>query len=243
MGGLVERLAQLQQERDAARAELQEFVYTVSHDLRAPLRHITAFAQIIAEDLSDMPPDIAAHLVTIRQAVKLLTQQLDGLAALSRLVRQEVQGVVVDTTAVIQQVVEELAPRYAGRAVRWQVAPDFPPVLGDAALLGQVLMQVLDNACKFTRARSPAIITLSWQKLSASQCQISVQDNGTGFSPQQADRLFKVFSKLHPAREFEGLGLGLVQCRKMLARMGGSISVAGALDAGCCVTLTLPVSL
>ena len=84
--------------------------------------------------------------------------------------------------------------------------------------------------------------TLSWQKLSASQCQITVQDNGIGFNPQQADRLFQVFSRLHPTREFEGLGLGLVQCRKMLSRMGGSISVTGELDAGCCVTLTLPVS-
>lgn len=242
LDGLVKRLAQLQQERDAARAELQEFVVTVSHDLRAPLRHISAFAQIIAEDLVDMPPEIAGHLDTIRQSAQLLTQQLDGLAKLSRLVRQEVELALIDTTTVIQQAVDELAPRHAGRVIQWKLAADFPQVVGDAALLRQVLLQVLDNASKFTGNRSPACITLSWQKVQPRQCQISVQDNGVGFNPAQADRLFKVFSKLHSSRDYAGLGLGLLQCRKLLERMGGRISVDGSPDAGCCVTLTLPTS-
>lgn len=233
------QLAQLQQQLDAARADLQDFVYTVSHDLRAPLRHITAFAQIIAEDLVDMPPDIADHLATVRQSAQLLTQQLDGLAALSRLGQQPVQLSTVDTAALLRELVAALSLRQGDRLLHWQLAPDLPEVLADAAVLRQVFERVLDNALKFTRACTPAEVAVSWRALADGRCQISVQDNGVGFNPQQADRLFKVFGKLHSVREFEGLGLGLVQARKLMEHMGARISIAGQAQEGCCVSLQL----
>ncbi len=238
-GGLVGRLAQLERERDAARAELQEFVYTVSHDLRAPLRHITSFAQIIAEDLPGMPADIAAHLATIRQSAQLLTQQLDGLAMLSRLGGQTLTLGAVDTAALVRDVVDDLARQLPQRQVQWHIAPDLPVVQADAAMLRQVLVNVLDNALKFTRHREVADISVSWQPLDGGQSCIRVQDNGVGFAPQQADKLFKVFGKLHLPREFEGLGLGLVQARKLLESMGGQISITGEVQQGCCVSLDL----
>ncbi|MBK9439878.1 MAG: two-component sensor histidine kinase [Comamonadaceae bacterium] len=236
------QVAELRQQLEAARTELQEFTYTVSHDLRAPLRHINAFAQIIEEDLPDMPPDIAGHLATIRQSAQLLTNQLDGLTALSRLGQQVVQVEPVDADAVVHSVIETLYQQVLPRQLQWQVAADIPPVLADAGLLGQVLTQLLDNACKFTRGREPATINVSWVALPEGRCGLSVQDNGVGFRPEQAGQLFKVFARLHPAREFDGLGLGLVFCRKMMLRMGGSISIEAAEDAGCCVRLTLPLA-
>jgi len=236
------QLTDLRQQLEAARAELQEFTYTVSHDLRATLRHINAFAQIIEEDLPDMPSDIAGHLATIRQSAQLLTQQLDGLTVLSRLGHLAVHLEPVDTGAVVRGVVETLRQQVLPRELAWRVPDDLPPVLADARLLDQVFTLLLDNACKFTRGREVATINVSWTALPDGRCCLSVQDNGVGFKPEQAGQLFKVFARLHPVREFEGLGLGLVLCRKMLLRMGGSISIEGAEGAGCCVRLSLPLA-
>jgi signal transduction histidine kinase len=188
------------------------------------------------------------HLATIRGAAQLLTQQLEGLAQLSRIANQPLQVHVVDLAALVHQLADELSQRVPGRRVQWQLAGDVPHVLADPDVLRQVLMQVLDNALKFSRGREPDVIALSWRRVPATlanqaECiEISLQDNGIGFAPEQADKLFKVFGKLHPTREFEGLGLGLVLARKWLARMGGLIRIEGALDSGCCVLITLPVA-
>ena len=269
-------VARLTRELAQVRAEFQDFVHSVSHDLRAPLRHINAFSKILEEDLSNPPPDILGHLNTIRQAAQLLTQQLDGLTALSRLGQQPLKLQAVPLVPLAQSVVDELAQRHPERQVQWRVAPDMPLVLADADLLRQLLVHLLDNALKFSRSRAPAQVTLSWQvagPLVAGQpadvapleqgadpaanqgsdqvadhaggarlCQISVTDNGVGFAPAQAHKLFKVFARLHPARDYDGLGLGLVSCRKIVARLGGSIDITAQPDAGCCVTVILPMA-
>ena len=264
-------LAQLQRQLDAARAELAQFTYIVSHDLRAPLRHINAYALIIAEDWPDMPADMAAHLDTIRQSAQLLTRQLEGLTQLSRLGTQPVNLQSVNVSAMVRELVDALGapvptqaqthspaqpPTPTPSQVLWQLAADVPPVLADAALLRQLLAQVLDNALKFSSSRAPAQISLTWQmapaQASASTgadpgagapaCQITLSDNGVGFAPEQAKALFQVFGRLHPAREFEGLGLGLVQCRKIAERMGCAIAIAAEVNVGCRVTITLPLT-
>lgn len=245
---------ELQRQLDAARAELQDFTYTVSHDLRAPLRHIHAFAKIVQEDLINPPPDILSHLATIQQAAQLLTNQLDGLTRLARLGTQPMQPQAVDVSALVQALANELAQLHP--AVTWQLAPDVPLVWADAQALHQVLALVLDNALKFSRSRPVPKVTLSWQLAAepvptadvlpgagqpahAKVCQISIADNGIGFAPEQAGKLFKVFAKLHPARDHDGLGLGLVSSRKLMERLGGSIDITAQVDAGCRVTLTL----
>lgn len=241
-------VAQLRAELAQTQAELQDFVYTVSHDLRAPLRHIFAYAQVIEEDWPDAPPEMRGHLATIRGAAQSLTQQLDGLALISRIANQPLRLQAVDVSALVREVVSELSQRAPESQVNWQLAGDVPPVQADADGLRQVLTQVLDNALKFSRGRDPAAVELAWRHLPFSEVnlveviEISVRDNGAGFAPEQADKLFKVFGKLHPAREFEGMGLGLVLARKWLARMGGLIRVEGALDGGCCVLISLPVA-
>jgi light-regulated signal transduction histidine kinase (bacteriophytochrome) len=234
---------QLQSQLEAARAELQEFTYTVSHDLRAPLRHITAFAQVIAEDWPDMPADMAGHLATIRQSAQLLARQIDGLTQLSRLGQQSLSLQTVDVGAVAQEVALEVAARYPQQRVQWQMPANWPQVTADAALLRQLLVNLMDNAVKFSAGREPAVVSLTWHRLSDARCQISVQDHGMGIESAQAKALFKVFGRLQAAQHLPGLGLGLVVSRKILERLDGTISVDGTPGLGCCVTVTLPILL
>lgn len=247
------QLAQLQRQLDASHAELQEFTYVVSHDLRAPLRHIHAYAQIIAEDWPELPDELASHLATIRQSAQLLSSQLDGLAQLSRLGAHAVNLQPVQVSALAHEVADELAVLYPEVDVVWQLADDVPPVWADTCLLRQVLQQLLGNALKFSRGQTPAQISLGWQSgpdlpvdgpggqpsPGPSIC-LTLRDNGVGFRPDQAQALFKAFGKLHPAREFCGLGLGLLQCRRIIERLGGSIQITAAPDSGCVVTICLP---
>jgi len=253
-------LEHLQRQLEATRAELQDFVSTVSHDLRAPLRHINAYAQVIAEDWPELPAEMADHLSTIRESAQLLSRQLDGLTQLSRLAGLPVSLEPVNVSTLVREVADDVAKHASNTAVNWQLARDVPPVLADKTMLRQVLVQLLGNALKFSRGRDTAQISLSWQSTAAGQshpseqsnalgpeadrptCCIRITDQGIGFRPEQAGKLFKVFGKLHPAREFEGLGLGLLQCRKLMERQGGTISISGALDQGCCVTLHLPLA-
>ncbi|MBK1684673.1 sensor histidine kinase [Rhodoferax fermentans] len=249
---LIQELAQLQRQLDASRAELQEFTYVVSHDLRAPLRHIQAYAQIIAEDWPELPDELASHLGTIRQSAQLLTRQLDGLAQLSRLGSQvlDLQPVFVGTLA--REVADELAALHPDVDVLWQLADDVPPVQADPCLMRQVLQQLLGNALKFSRGRAPVQIALGWQLEPAPSAEaeaaapasirLTLRDNGVGFRPEQAQALFKVFGRLHPACEFEGLGLGLLLCRRILERLGGAIQITATPDQGCEVTVCLPVA-
>jgi signal transduction histidine kinase len=247
-GDQAAEFVRLQHELAQAQSELQDFVYTVSHDLRAPLRHIFAYAQVIEEDWPDAPPEMRGHLATIRGSAQLLTQQLEGLTQLSRIANQPLQLQAVDVVALTRSVADELMQRKPARQVQLQLASDVPQVEADILGLHQVLIHLLDNALKFSRGREPAVITLAWRRLPATVAnqaaciEISLQDYGIGFAPEQSDNLFKVFGKLNPAREFEGLGLGLVLARKWLARMHGSIRIEGVLNGGCCVLITLPVA-
>jgi len=233
----------LQRELAQARSELEDFTHSVSHDLRASLRHVNAYVQLIHEDLGqDMSTELAAHLNTVRQAAAQMTRQIDGLTELSRLGRIELHCDVLALAPLAQEVIMALAPTLDGRPIEWQVAADIPPLRADAALLGQVLTHLLSNAVKATRTRSPARITISWQMHSSGGCALTVTDNGIGFKPQYAQQLFHVFQRLHPAREFEGLGMGLALSRKIIERHGGTVWASGAVEAGCSVSFTLPLA-
>ena len=236
-------IARLQRELALARAELQDFTYSVSHDLRASLRHVSAYAQIIQEDLgAQLTPDIAAHLATVQQAAKQMARQIEGLAELSRLTRLELQLTRLDLGQLLRGALAELVSTTAGRALHWQLAPDIPALQGDAVLIRQALAHLLSNALKFTAQRAVAEIELSWQAHGSGQCALTVSDNGAGFNPQYQDKLFHAFGRLHGAREFEGLGMGLALTRKIVERHGGAVWAQGTPDAGCRVTFTLPLA-
>lgn len=230
-------VADLKRELQVARDELQAFTSTVSHDLRAPLRHINAFAQIIEEDWPDLPAEVAGHLTSIRQSAQLLTRQLDGLTSLSRLAQQPLHRALLDASALVADAAATLSQDQLPRQIDWQIASELPQVWADAAMMQQVLGCVLDNAAKFTRCRNPALIQVGGECLPDGGAVLTIADNGVGFKSEQADQLFKVFARLHPVHEFDGLGLGLVLSRKLMARMGASIAITAEPGRGCTVQL------
>lgn len=233
----------LQRELGQARAELEDFTYSVSHDLRASLRHVTAYVQIIQEDLDDqVGAAMTSHLDTVSQAARQMGRQIDGLMELSRLTRADLQLTTVDAGQLVRDVVEALAPASEARTIAWQVAPDFPALRCDGVLVRQALTYLLSNAMKFTASRAVAEIKVQWQMQDHNRCELTVSDNGVGFNPQYGKKLFHAFQRLHGAREFEGLGMGLALTRRIVERHGGAVSADGAPDAGCSIRFTLPLA-
>lgn len=235
--------ARLQRALEQAHLELEDFTYSVSHDLRASLRHVTAYLQIIDEDAGDLLDEANhAHLQTAGEAARQMGRLMDGLMELARLGRVELHPSAVALGTLVAEVQQMLAPELAQRAVRWQIAPDLPTVWGDAALLRQALLQIVGNALKFSPQAQPVVIEIAWRLDGAGRCELSVRDEGVGFRPEQAAKLFRAFTRLHRAAEFPGIGMGLALARKIVERHGGSISAAAQPGAGCCVSLRLPLA-
>jgi len=235
------RIAALQSELAAVRAEMQDFTATVSHDLRAPLRHIVSYVQLVQEDAGpQLEPEVLDFLATISDSARHMGVLLDGLTTLSRVGLAPLELGPVSLQELVQAVRADLIAKNPQRAVEWQVADDLPAVLADATLLHQALTHVLGNALKFTAPRAIAQIDISVVPGAPDgYVALQVRDNGVGYNPAQQDRLFRVFGRLHSTNQFEGIGMGLVLTRKILARMGGTVCAQGMLDAGCCVELKL----
>lgn len=230
-----------QRQLAAAKAGLADYAYTVSHDLRANLRHITAYVELVREELGDSPgAELATYLDTVTNAAQLMGRQIDGLTRWSQLDRVELVETTLDMQALIDEARRALEGEAEDRQILWQVAQDFPALHGDGALLRELLGLLLSNALKFTRTRAQAVIQIGWQRPEEGGCLVFVRDNGVGFNRRQRDKLFHVFQRLHSGNEFEGLGLGLALARKIVALHGGSIRVEGEPDAGCQISFTLP---
>ena len=243
-----QRIASLEAELAAARAEMQAFTATVSHDLRAPLRHITSFAQLLQEEagpaLGDEAQEFLGH---ITGSAKHLAQMLDALLALSRVgtVPMHLQRVALDEllAVLVRERVRDLQTRQPERTVRWTQASDLPAVQADASMLTAALGQVLDNAVKFTAQRADAAIDINARvDATTGAVHCTVSDNGMGFKPDQAAKLFQPFIRLHSSSQFAGLGMGLALARKSLARMGAEVAISAAPEAGCRVTVVLPAA-
>lgn len=234
------QIAVLEAELAAARAELQEFSYTVSHDLRADLRHILAFSEILEEDVGpQLDAQARSHLATISTAARHMGGLMDGLMAYSRLGTVPLQVTLVEPKGMVQDVCLALQACHPQREIEWRVAPGLPAVQADATLLRQVLEHLLDNAVKFTAPRAPAVIEFGWD---ASSSAFFVRDNGVGFNAAHQAKLFHVFQRLHSQTQFAGLGMGLALTRKIVERHGGWVWAEGEVDAGCCTRFTLPLA-
>lgn len=237
-----QQIAQLQQQLAQAGQALEDFTYSVSHDLRASLRHVSAYLKIIREDLgSGDPAAIVSHLDTAGNAAAHMARLMDGLQELSRVGRAEMQRCSLDFSRLISDVRHQLEADTAQRKIEWQVAPDLPKVWGDMALLGQMLVQLLGNALKFTRDCPVARIEVGWERRDDGSCELRIRDNGVGFDPRFQDRLFRVFQRLHSPKQFEGIGIGLALARRVVERHGGRIWASGAMGAGCQISFTLPL--
>ena len=234
---------QLQRELLQARAELEEFTQSVSHDLRASLRHVTSYVQIVVEELGDgLKPDVAAHLQTVTQAAHHMGRQIDGLTELSCLTGLLMQWTEVDLGALVRDVQRLLAPEPPGRMIEWHLAPDLPVLRGDVLMLRQVLTHLFSNALKFSAAQAITQIKLQWHRADDGWCAVTVTDNGVGFNPDYAGQLFHAFKRLHSPREFEGMAMGLALTRKIIERHGGTVWATAAPKLGCSVSFTLPMA-
>ncbi|WP_066253624.1 PAS domain-containing sensor histidine kinase [Hydrogenophaga flava] len=234
---VVERTEQLL----AANKDLESFSYSVSHDLRSPLRHISSFVSLLEEHLADKGDDTTQrYLGTIGNSARHMSQLIDGLLAFSRLGRSAVNVMPVDFTMLVEAVVSQIAHDTEGRVVDWVVAPDLPVVQGDALLLREVWANLLGNAFKYTRPRERARIEVGWSVDPAVGYTFYVKDNGVGFDTKYAQKLFGVFQRLHRASEFEGTGIGLALTRRILERHGGSIWAESQQGEGSTFHFSLP---
>lgn len=238
LADLQHRLQQSEAHNAALQAELEHFVRNVSHDLRAPLRHITAYAPLVREMLAE-GEDPGPCLDTLEQSARSMARMVDALLELSRLSRIPLQMAAVPMATLVAEAQRALLPETLGRSIHWQLPADWPAVQGDAALLRQVWEYALSNALKFTRARPVAQIDLGWEHV-AGGTTFWLCDNGVGFNPASSGAMFDLFQRLHAASAFEGAGVGLALARQIVQRHGGSMAAQGVVDGGCTLCFTLP---
>ena len=219
--------------------ELESVSYTISHDLRAPLRHIEAFSTLLSQHLADKLDSASAeYLGVITQSAQQMAGLLDGVLAYSRLCRREVHLAPVSLDHAVNAVLKELKLEMEARAIDLRVDA-LPGVEGDPWMIREILSQLLRNAIKFTRTRERASISVS---ATADQHDVilRIQDNGIGFDPEYGNKLFGLFQRLHNDPQFEGRGIGLAHVRRMTQRLGGRVWAEGKPDAGATFYVALP---
>ena len=228
-------------ELENANDELEAFSYSVSHDLRTPLRHISSFLYLLGQRRADLDDESRHHLTLIGDAVKRMGRLIDALLDFSRLGRAELRRGGVAVELLVKEARAELQGDLQGRDIEWRLGP-LPMVQGDPVLLRQVFVNLLSNAIKFTRSRTPAEIEVRALQgpAAANEVVIVVRDNGVGFDMAYADKLFGVFKRLHRAEDFDGTGIGLANVQRIVRRHGGRVWAEGVLDKGASFYVALP---
>jgi signal transduction histidine kinase len=244
-------LAQL----ETSNKELEAFSYSVSHDLRAPLRHISGFSRMLVEEFgSTLDPNAHHYLERIQAGTKEMGLLVDGLLDLARVGRHALSLQPTRLNSIVAEVIAILQPETEGRQVEWVIA-DLPAVECDPVLVRQVFQNLLANALKFTRPRvgadrarvgtpapaSHTVIEVSHKEDDDGQWVFTVRDNGVGFSMKYVDKLFGVFQRLHSTDEFEGTGIGLVTVQRIVHKHGGRVWAEGEPDKGATFYFTLGV--
>lgn len=239
--GLERRVLERTAQWEVANKELEAFAYSVSHDLRAPLRAIDGFSRILLEDHApQLSEEAARYLNIVRNNAVQMGELIDDLLAFSRLGRQQVTKETVDVRALVRRALDDLAREHDGRRIQIRVG-DLPFCEADPALLKQVFANLLGNALKYTRQRDPATIEIGVLPQGGKPEAIVyfVRDNGAGFDMRYADKLFGVFHRLHRAEEYEGTGVGLAIVHRIISRHGGRVWADAAVDQGATFFFTL----
>ena len=228
-------------ELEVANQDLESFSYSVSHDLRSPLRHIAGYIGLLRSHFPTEAIDETAekYLTTITGAAQTMGQLIDGLLAFSRLGRASVQTGMVDFQSQVASVQSMVQNTAGERRIQWTVA-DLPGVLGDAVLLREVWLNLLDNAVKYTRLAPQAHIEIGWHDDGGDSQTFFVRDNGVGFDTRYASKLFGVFQRLHNAKNFEGTGIGLALSRRIIERHGGRMWAESRPGQGSTFFFSLP---
>jgi len=233
---VMERTSQLQ----AANEELEAFSYSVSHDLRAPVRHVMGFVNLLRKEAgTSLSEKGLHHLATISQAAKQMGNLIDDLLAFSRVGKSELHTTEVNLDQLVQETLDDFKEQTHGRTIVWEIHP-LPIVRADRALLRMVLVNLMANAVKFTSTRAEARIEIGCKPGPPGQANIFIRDNGVGFDPAYTEKLFGVFQRLHAGDEFEGTGIGLASVQRIIHRHGGKISGEGKEGAGATFSFSLP---
>jgi light-regulated signal transduction histidine kinase (bacteriophytochrome) len=237
---LEQRVAGRTAQLEAANQELEAFSYSVSHDLRAPLRHVAGFVELLQHDAGPaLSQTSLRHLATISQSAKRMGVLIDDLLAFSRVGRAAMQLSDVNLEALFQDTLGDFSAETAARNIAWHIRP-LPVVRADAALLRLVLVNLMSNAVKFTGTRAEAKIEIGCAAGGENENVIFVRDNGVGFDPRYVGKLFGVFQRLHSQGEFAGTGIGLANVQRIIRRHGGRTWAEGAVDGGATFYFSIP---
>ena len=238
---LEHRVAQRTTQLETVNKELEAFSYSVSHDLRAPLRHISGFCKMLVEEFGPtLHPNAQHYLERIQAGSHKMNLLVDELLNLARVGRHALGRQTTGLSSIVAEVITMLQPETEGRQVQWIVA-DLPTMDCDPILVKQIFQNLLANALKFTRPRDRAAIEVSYKKEDG-QPVFMVRDNGVGFSMKYVDKLFGVFQRLHSTDEFEGTGIGLVTVQRIIHKHGGRVWAEAELDKGAAFYFTLGVA-
>jgi len=233
---VAERTAQLQE----ANKELQAFSYSVSHDLRAPLRHILGFVDLLQKEAGpSLSEESHDNLSTISEAAKRMGNLIDDLLAFSRVGRTALQKTDVDLNQLIQEAMKDIEVDTKGRNIAWEIEV-LPSIWVDRSLLRMVLVNLISNAVKFTGGRTEARIEISQGPEDNGDTVVVIRDNGAGFNPKYTKKLFGVFQRLHSHEEFEGTGIGLANVQRIIKRHGGRVWADGVVDGGATFYFSIP---
>ena len=236
---LERRVGERTRELETTNADLEAFVHNVSHDLRTPLRAIDGYAGLLFEEESSRLSEAGrTHLEQIRSGARRMGKLIDDLLEFARVGRIEMERGSIDMDRLVRSVLDELSPEYDKRRVDFVLNP-LMPAAGDAGLLRQVWMNLIDNAIKFSSRRDRAEIEIGCER-TASGIKYFVKDNGAGFDMRYRSKLFRVFQRLHGPREFGGTGVGLAIAQRVVERHGGSVDAVGSVGEGATVSFTLP---
>jgi signal transduction histidine kinase len=232
-------LAKRARELETSNNELESFAYSVSHDLRAPLRHVVGFSELLQKHTSSaLDEKSRRYTQTILESAKRMGNLIDDLLAFSRIGRAETKKRLVSLDQLVKEAVAEIGQDTKGRDIVWKIDP-LPVCYGDRSMLRLVIVNLLSNAVKFTRMRARAEIEIGYVD-GENEVEAFVRDNGAGFDMQYVNKLFGVFQRLHLPEDFEGTGIGLATVRRIIHHHGGEVRAEGAVDHGATFTFSLP---
>jgi signal transduction histidine kinase len=241
--GLEHLVARRTLQLEAANRELEAFSYSVSHDLRAPLRHVDGFASLLTKHAGPTLDEKGLHLLaTISSSAKQMGRLIDDLLEFARAGRTELRLTTVDQDAMVAGVIRDGSFEKKGARIEWRIA-HLPGIRADAAMLRQVWVNLIQNAVKYSeKVDAPVIEVASRAQDMGGECVFYVKDNGVGFDMRYVEKLFGVFQRLHAAADFEGTGIGLANVRRIVARHGGRTWAEGAVDRGATFYFSMPAA-
>jgi PAS domain S-box-containing protein len=237
---LNQELASRSAEMERANKELEAFAYSVSHDLRAPLRHMSGYTELLQKRVSSYLDEKGQHYMAIvLESTQQMGHLIDDLLSFSRIGRVEARMGLVSMDQVIKDAMTDVRPETEGRTISWKVDP-VPDLYGDRSLLRLVIVNLLSNAAKFTSRRKDPEIEIGARNGNRDEVVVFVRDNGVGFDMKYVDKLFGVFRRLHRADEFEGTGIGLATVQRIIHRHGGRVWAEGLVDGGATFYFSVP---